>query len=251
MIKTAVYTYYENPNHPTWSGFSSLKDLQEFVSLSVLHSKRFIGKVKLVCNTTGKTYLGQCGFDEIDTCLDSISFNKNFWAYPKIYAYSIQKEPFLHIDLDAILWEKPSQEYLNAPACFQHKELFHIHRAYPQVLDKYKKHGEKVKINKLKYAYCCGFTGGNDLGYFKSWKALVDRYIQTTNFGLVGYHSQNHFFEQYFAASVAYERGIIERVQFLCGQEIYKKGQKLSFAHLWGASKKNRENIDKCLRFLL
>ena len=152
MIQLAVYTYYEY-DRPTWAGFSSLEDLRDFVSLSVLHSKRYIGKTKLVCNKKGKELLADCGFDIIDTSLENLVFDKQLWAYPKLHTYSIQTTPFIHIDLDALLWEKPPLSFLNASACFQHKELFSIHRDYTSVLNKYKNHGVRVKLNDIDYAY--------------------------------------------------------------------------------------------------
>jgi GR25 family glycosyltransferase involved in LPS biosynthesis len=171
-----------------------------------------------------------------------------FWAYPKIVTYSQQNEPFIHIDLDALLWEKPSDEILNAPMVFQHKELFSIHKGYNQPLSKHKEFGNKaIKLSNIDYAYCCGFAGGNDIGFFKELRQKVDLYLNTSNFNRLGYNLQNHFFEQFFSASLAKERGQQDQVKFLCGQEIYKKGEPLIFAHLWGGSKKNRANIDKCI----
>ena len=248
MISLAVSTYFDNPNHSSWSGFSSLKDLQDFVSLSVFQSKKHIGKTKLVCNKYGAEKLKGCGFDIIEPSLEKLRFHSMFWAYPKIVTYSQQNEPFIHIDLDALLWERPSDEILNAPMVFQHKELFKIHKGYNQPLSKHKEFGNKaIKVSNIDYAYCCGFAGGNDIGFFKELRQKVDLYLNTSNFNRLGYNLQNHFFEQFFSASLAKERGQQDQVKFLCGQEIYRKGEPLIFAHLWGESKKDRKIIDKCL----
>jgi len=249
MIKTAVYTYYDNPTKPTWSGFSSLKDLQDFVTLSVSQSKKHIGKTKLVCNKFGASRLSGCGFDVIEPYLDGFHFNEKFWAYPKIVTYALQTEPFLHIDLDALLWERPSDEFLNAPIVFQNIELFSKHVGYKQLIQRFKnsRSGLKKLNTSLNYAYCCGFVGGNNLDYFQEWKQLVDEFIVLTDFNKAGWNGQNHFFEQYFCASLAFEKGLANKAKFLCGQEIYSKTASLPFAHLWGNSKKSRETIDKCI----
>ncbi len=49
-------------------------------------------------------------------------FNVGLWAFPKIYAYGIQNEPFIHVDNDVFISEKLSSEIEGAELIVQNRE---------------------------------------------------------------------------------------------------------------------------------
>jgi hypothetical protein len=59
---------------------------------------------------------------ELD-CLDGV--DPAWWALGKLIAYSLQDEPFLHIDTDVFLWKPLPRELEMAPVVAQCPEYFH------------------------------------------------------------------------------------------------------------------------------
>ena len=92
-----------------------INDFEVFVMvLSALEWKKYNGKIKLVTDKKGLSFIQQYGieniWDEIELCLDELDKlpinEKVFWAGAKIFALSKQKAPCVMIDLDFIVWQK-------------------------------------------------------------------------------------------------------------------------------------------------
>ena len=81
--------------------------------LSVLKWQEKNGSIKLVTDSRGADYIGQCGllelWDAVDVVLDEMDDlgwdEVVFWAGAKLYALSRQTIPCVMIDLDFIVWQ--------------------------------------------------------------------------------------------------------------------------------------------------
>ena len=62
-------------------------------------------------------------YTKVHVCLDDLNdIPVQMWALSKLYTYSLQTEPFLHIDGDVYIWDRFSNEIENAGLVVQHFE---------------------------------------------------------------------------------------------------------------------------------
>jgi hypothetical protein len=77
--------------------------------LSLRLARQHFDSTMLVTDTAGKSMLvDELGleFDEVSTDLDQLrNADTGWWALGKLFAYSIQDHPFVHIDTDVFLWK--------------------------------------------------------------------------------------------------------------------------------------------------
>ena len=119
-----VYTIWTKPHLEKCSnfGFNSLDDFKNSVILSVNAVKQYYDNVHLYIDSPGmeilKDVLHELPFKEIHNVLDEIYWVPSFyWAFPKLYVYGLQEEPFIHIDNDAILFSPINDEIINNWDC--------------------------------------------------------------------------------------------------------------------------------------
>jgi len=235
----AIYTYIPEKGKEA-CGFLNTNDLAAFLALSVEYSKRHFKKVKLMTNKYGKSILidrYKIAFTKVSTELEGLKFPKELWAYPKVAAYGLQKESFIHIDLDVILWEKIPREIKSDPIAFQHKELFKDELGYIPLIKEISKTTVAyfLKSQKVDYAYNCGIVAVNDLTIIKKWKEIVDEFISN---GPHVHHSRfNYVFEQHFIACILKNEGI--EAKFLLNEKDSIAKPKFKMTHLWGETKKS------------
>ena len=250
----AVYTYYDNPDMLTHSGFSNSKELARMMALSIEYSKKQLDKIKLVTTEYGKSVLidrYNLPFDEVDTSLDQAckDLPKALWAYPKLYAYSIQDEPFIHVDNDVILFGTIPQSKRTLPLLFQNKEELVTHQGYKQLYTDYVKSGlQDPRIKPVDYACNCGIVLANDLNLIKEWHELVKEYLSHKDYWVnqSKKSGNNHFFEQYISSSLLHHYGInhgfiIDNFSY----SIKAKDMPIPIVHLWGEAKRKPHNVKR------
>src|ERR1700744_6469711 len=127
-------------------------------ALSCLQAKAIFGNIHLVTDERGKEILinrFQLPYSSVTTELqDELKdCHPDTWALAKLYTYSIQTEPFLHIDGDVILWKEPGRDFLSAPLFAQNldKNL----TLYRQTLDQVNQHFTYIPkpFSKQHYEY--------------------------------------------------------------------------------------------------
>src|SRR5882757_7163537 len=74
-------------------------------ALSALQAQKIFGEIELVTDTPGAEMLsGVLGlpYSRVSTALDEMPghYPAGLWSMAKIYSYSLQQEPFLHLDGD-------------------------------------------------------------------------------------------------------------------------------------------------------
>lgn len=265
MIKKIVYSLWSKPNEGFY-GFNSEKNFIECFALSYIFSKRNFEKIELVTDLSGKKLMvDKYGFefDSISTDLDSINhIDSMHWAIGKIFACKIQKEPFLHIDNDIILFKGLPKFFLEKDAIFQSYEGSFFSEYYNDLL-KYSKisYDNKPVWHNLgePSAYNCGILGFNNLSVLETWWEEALNYINYINsIDILKNKTTSLIFEQVFIYELCnynnynigllsdfYEKG--EEIQFL-NEEITTR---LGYTHLISSSKKNIENENKISKRLM
>jgi hypothetical protein len=151
--------------------------------------------------------------------LDDLNdYHPELWALGKIYAYSIQEKPFIHVDSDVYIWKKFDDDLENASLLCQSKEegdpysgvysriffnlVKHVNY-YPRILER------SIDRNEGFRAINAGILGGHNIDFYKKYTKeafeFVNRNIDKLDKIDVG--SFNIIFEQFlfFALKVIYQ----------------------------------------------
>lgn len=187
-------------------------------ALSCLQLKKIYGEVTLFANNNAREILIdvlQLPYSKIDTSLDDFVLpNKYLWALPKIFTYSKQKEPFLHIDGDVFIFDKFPKEFENADLATQNielateyynstqRELMANFDYFPSCVEKDFNTGVPIK------AVNAGILGGNDVDFIKEYTDLAFEYINKNlyNMDKINVDRFNVFFEQHLFYVLAQEK---------------------------------------------
>lgn len=210
-----VYSYWDTgkglQNPGNW--FNSRLMLSSMV-ISVLNSYKHYGRVEMVTDSRSKLWIEKLGlpFESIKTDLDQLDkYDKGSWALGKIKAYSIQEEPFMHVDLDVILFEPFSDRLINNDLYVQNFEPFNIdtyNKSYMSYIDLLARNGKNLPIgfHDRKHALNLGIYGCNNLYFNKLYCDSVFAFIDNNEQyfkSCVPLHKLCVVWEQYFCAVIA------------------------------------------------
>jgi len=96
-------------------------------ALSVLKLRQFYDTVELVTDSNGQAELIRdlnLPYTNVSTELDNLQdVNPNLWSMGKLHTYAMQKEHFIHVDGDFIIWEPFSKDLCNSDVMVQNKEI--------------------------------------------------------------------------------------------------------------------------------
>ncbi|MDB4919739.1 MAG: hypothetical protein JWQ54_1722 [Mucilaginibacter sp.] len=190
-------------------------------ALSCLQAKKTFGEVSLVTDLKGKQILIdqlQLPYSHVSTQLEGAldHYHPSLWALAKIYTYSIQTGPFLHLDGDVFIWQKPDDKFLNSRLAAQNldKNL----EFYTNALNEINDHFIHIPSSLLKKSYehrdvygsNAGLLGGNDLEFFKTYCEQAFKFVDENKASLdkVNTGSLNFIFEQYLFCRLAAEANI-------------------------------------------
>lgn len=208
-----IQTFYgfnkENPINNS-AGFLSPEFNWMSMALSCLLLKNHFGKVTLYCNQSVKNVIVEMGipYDHIELIPDFMdSYSPTLWALPKIYTYSKQSSPFLHVDCDWFMFDRISNEILNSDLIAQNIEyddqLYHknaINKLIEQGVLFPNQVKEDILSSNILSVANAGIFGGNDVDFFKEYLSLVSNFIQNNLDTLEKVENQivNSVYEQYF-----------------------------------------------------
>ena len=256
MIKRAVYSLWTKPMNGKTVGFNTEKNLIECFALSLHYTKKWFDEVHLVTDFEGKDLVERYGlsFDNIDTSLEHVMMGiyENHWSLGKIYACKLQKEPFIHIDIDVILFKPLPDKFLKSDAAFQNLETESQKYWYKWLLD----HAEKKYTSKPKWfdtekvkAYNCGVIAFNKLDVIQEWWTESLNYIKFLDESKFNYdhHLSCLIYEQFCIYCICkfynYEVDLLtfygeshEKYMGTISEELAKK---LGYTHLIAASKRD------------
>lgn len=183
---------------------------------SYLLSQNF-DEVELVCDQIAAEIAYdklQLPYSSYNTVLDTIKKDAVLWGQNKLYSYSIQTEPFLHLDTDAYLFKSVPENVLNAPLFAQNFEYDHENycRIYNDVLENCIDLSDLVKKDQFGRitAVNAGLIGGNNVQFFKNLKSVVDDFVQKniTYLRECDQGSMSVFVEQFLFTQLAKKKSI-------------------------------------------
>jgi len=148
----------------------------------------------------------QLPYSKVHIVLDDLNeYNKNLWALSKIYTYSLQNEPFLHVDGDVFIWEKFSDELISGNLIAQNLESAtdYYEKIMTELEEELNYFPKEIlldrKEDKLIKAYNAGIFGGHNIDFFKDYTAKSFKFVDKNinNLNNINVTNFNIFFEQY------------------------------------------------------
>lgn len=178
-------------------------------TLSCLQLKQFYPEVVLYCDQVYAEMLIdnlQLPYSDVVCNLDDLNkYHPQLWALPKIYTYSQQEKPFLHVDGDVFIWKEFSDQLLKGDLIAQNIEAATDY--YQKIMTSLElglsyfpnEIVDERKSKKPILAYNAGILGGNDISFFKEYTSKAFEFVDKNRLHLskINISSFNIFFEQY------------------------------------------------------
>jgi hypothetical protein len=267
----AVWSFWSKPFLAS-TGTSWREPLHHLLAwgLSLRLGERHYPETLLVTDEAGKSLLvDQLGlkFTHVSTELEQLhSLDADWWAMGKLYAYSLQDKPFVHMDTDVFLWKPLPARLTNAPVFGQCPEFRLAGEGCgPQIIEQaFLKHGltlpkEWVWTRSQSGATLsevnCGIMGGTHVEFIRYYaKTGLDLVLNPANApawaGLSYKIGLNIVIEQFFlGACIAYWRRQVApvyrgvQVQYLFSSLDHalepRVSAKVGFTHLLGGAKRD------------
>jgi hypothetical protein len=186
MIEKAVQTFWINDEKHLHGGWLNTKFHLLGWGLSALSFSKFFQNLELITDALGKDIL----IDQLQLPYTSVSLaqenfqpaNDKIWVLRKIYSYSLQNEPFLHVDGDAFLFSPFDDAFLNSPLLAQNIEYDfpNYWQVYEQITNKcnYLPAYLKKDTNGKLSAANAGIVGGNNYSFFKDFAKEIDTFLE-------------------------------------------------------------------------
>jgi hypothetical protein len=195
------------PEYHIMSWALSCLQLRKLYPVVDLHANS--SAAKLLIDTLGLPY------SNVHLTHDQLTLvDPRLWALPKIHTYSLQQDPFLHVDGDVFLFNKFDECLLNSELIAQNieqatsyylstqKQLIEHFNYFPKCVKADFESGIPIR------AVNAGILGGNNVGFINEYANEVFTYINKNSNKLkyVNIDLFNVFFEQHLFYSLAKER---------------------------------------------
>ena len=130
----AVFSFWSKPYnrslHKSCAGFPSEHYFKTAFELAILTAREHFDVIELVTDTEGgELLIDKLGleFDCVDYALEAImDMPSNLWCFGKLKAYSVQAEPFVHLDFDLFLLKPLPDWFYTADIVTQSREPFRL-----------------------------------------------------------------------------------------------------------------------------
>lgn len=159
----AVYSHWSAPR------FMSL-DHRIILAVSVLLASQHYGRIEMVTDNQGARLFErmQLPFTTVRTDLEGFDVHPLAWAAGKMKAYSIQDEPFVHLDQDVFLFKALPERVTQAPIFAQ---SFEARPLYTASLQRTPEHHRKrlVTPDDDWDCYNVGIIGGHDVEFLRDY----------------------------------------------------------------------------------
>jgi hypothetical protein len=194
-------------------------------ALSCLQLKQFYDKVELVSDALGKYILIdklQLPYDNVAISLNKLDdYDASLWALGKIYAYSIQQEPFLHVDSDIFISKRFDGRIHEAALVAQNREnnTPEYAQTFNDICKKFNYVPPYLKqLEGSEYIPCsnAGVIGGTDVGFFREYTNEIFRFIDENDKSI----DENAAKLNSAYVNVVYEQIIYNRLAGEMGREI-------------------------------
>ncbi len=206
-------------------------------ALSCLQLKQFYPKVVLYADTTASKMLIdtlKLPYDEVVCNLDTLNhYDTRLWALPKIKAYSLQEQPFLHVDGDVFVWKKFDDTLLNSPLIAQNKdEITSFVKTIKNLETNFSFFPDEIiadrKTNENIQSYNAGIYGGSDITFFKEYAFKAFEFVNKNkrHFSKTDISEFNVIYEQYLFYCLAKDQNKKVNVLF---SKTYKDNEYIGF----------------------
>lgn len=182
MINKVCYTYWTNSGKKYNCGFRKFDIFLNFFKISIKKSQEYFDNVVI--------YTDQEGCDKLNPEISGVTyevvdystynFDERFWNFPKIITYSMQNEPFIHIDCDAVFIENPGELTSGVVTEKTRGTLILKKDVFPLLPPEIKKHVEII---------CSGLLGGNNIEVFKDLLEIAEDSIIERDFDKVNFNN--------------------------------------------------------------
>ncbi|MCQ2336323.1 MAG: hypothetical protein MJ010_03975 [Paludibacteraceae bacterium] len=262
-MKVIQTMYIGEEKYPLTDSFGWVKSEYNWMSwaLSFLQLQKLYGDVTLYADEKGASFLvDKMGLSYANVVIFPKKFNlphKDLWALPKLWTYSLQDKPFVHIDGDVYLFEKLPETLLCADVFAQNIEVAtgyykqmqnYIEQNFSYIPQTVKKDfTDSIQICALN----AGILGGNDITLFKNYTEEAFRYVLNNVKSLQNVTADhfNVFFEQHLLYVMAKHK--YANIKCLFKEHINDNGYKQmgdiyeapkgrSYIHMLGCYKKDR-----------
>ncbi len=156
-------------------------------------------------------------YSKVHIVMDDLNkYDNNLWALPKIYAYSLQNEPFLHVDGDVFIWKKFSKKLMQGGLIAQNLESAtdYYEKIMIELENELSYFPNEIlqdrKASNSIYAYNAGILGGINVDFYKSYTSKSLEFVDKNLADLANINITNFniFFEQYLFYCLAKEKKV-------------------------------------------
>jgi hypothetical protein len=200
-------------------GWSNARYYYMSCALSCLLLKKYYSEIELITDQTGAQLLiGELKLPYTHTllALDTLNhYPEDLWAIGKLYTYSIQTTPFLHVDNDVFVWQKFDDRILKGELVSQNIEINFKHDVIvlKEIFEQFSYIPEEIKNNppwETVVSCNAGVFGGNDLSFFNKYTTASFDFINNNREKLASVNTglANIIFEQYLFACMARKSNI-------------------------------------------
>lgn len=197
MIKNAIQVFWSKPNEMSASNTYGFKSLNHFY-MSALYSLQCLKKhgynVKLITDYYGKALLTdyfKIPYDSVDTSLQNLKTSPHLWGLSKYYAFSLQRNPFLYVDLDFFMQKDIPNQYHEADIICQNIEENYMCYYFGYMgFDKYitnktdRTYNSFVTLleeNKISSAYNTAVFGGKNLNAIHAATDAIFEFVESND----------------------------------------------------------------------
>lgn len=232
-----VQTFYGDPSKDIFTnGFGWVRPEFNLMSwaLSCLQLRRYYSEVELYTDDriakifTEDLKLPYTSVHTVFNDFDKI--DDRLWALPKIYTYSLQDAPFLHVDGDVFLFEGLPKELLKGELIAQNKEVATMYytSTQEQLMKEFSYFPDCVRkafyAKELIEGLNAGILGGRDIEFFHEYTKEAYSYILNNKEHLKAIDADkfNVFFEQHLFYDLAKGNG--KEIRYLFNDIIKDRG---------------------------
>ncbi len=214
--------YIDSSKHPLADSFGWLRPEYHLMSwaLSCLQLQRLEGNVELFANSAAAELLTDVinlPYTKVFTTHDDLVLaDARLWALPKLYTYSLQENPFLHVDGDVFIFDKLPEALLQSQLIAQNIEIateyYNSTQRQMQEHFTYFPHCVKADFDSGVpiLAVNAGILGGSDISFIKQYTSSAFEYVtrNVRHFEEINVDRFNVFFEQHLFSAMAKERNL-------------------------------------------
>ncbi len=209
--------------------------------IAIEFAKKIFSQVEIYTDKQGKNILGALWY-ECNEELESLDLDKWFRAWGKLLTYSLQREPFIHIDSDCFLRKQLPKEILDAQIFAQNEENDDwFESAYQWQIDYIKKNNfilpKWLLQSNVKKASCLWIVWWKDYDFLSKYAKESLEIIQKNNWiWMTDVWLYNVIFEQWLFDVQAWRKN--KQIKYLSYPWIDKEYlTELGYQHLRGAKK--------------